>query len=235
MNLSEYEAAATRVAFDRKPSEADLTLLGDHERWLIYRGLVRSRFFKVVKSALPRFAAVVDVDPLVISWLADAPPTARLFRLLPEQFFASVDWTAFPAWQRELAILEISGWIARYDNTPFPETTDFTFQGVPAMNPTAMVLRFEYPVYQVDQTEYARKPSNLCVYRNVQGKAMMWSLNDMSAALFMRFSRGDADVTTCVKEVCEARGAAIDERFLEKLGEIIAGALERGILLGSRA
>ncbi len=235
MNLAEYQAAATRVAFDESPSEEDLTFLGDRDRWLVYRGLVRSRFFSVVKSAFPRLAGFIDLDPLVVAWLAKAPPTARLFRLLPEQFFSSVDWNAFPVWQRELAILEISGWMTRYDNAPFPEVTDFAFERIPAVNPTAMILRFNHPVYHIERTEFPARPGNLCVYRGPNQKAMMWSLNDMSAALFMRFQVGDADVTTCVKEVCEARGAAIDEAFLEKLGEVIAGALERGILLGSLA
>ncbi len=244
MSLAEYQSAAKRVCFDREAAPDDLARLGSKERWLIYRRMVRARLIKVVEAALPRTHAALDEPAfleLVASWLASAAPDTRYFRAVPEGFAAhalaqlraSHD---VPSWLPELLEYELRTWALKYLPDVEVTASDFDFDAVPVLDPSVELIELQHPVQKKPTPEGGYKPSPtfVCLYRSQAHEAMTWTLSPITAALMVHWKLGELSVAESVREVCEKRGRAIDQRFLDTLSGLIADFLDRGVLRGSR-
>ena len=71
------------------------------------------------------------------------------------------------------------------------------------------------------------------MYRTASHAAEALRLNPIAYALVEDWRAGERSVADSVRRVTAARGAAIDQGFVEKLGALIADLIERGVLLGS--
>ncbi len=232
--------AIVRICFDAEPREDDLELLGSRERWLLYRSLVRNRLFKLAHTAFPRTLAAMSVgafDAIVAAWLAAGPPRTRYFFLVPLELgtFALEQMPEAPAHVADLLRYEIVCWRVRQKAVTMPEAAEFSFDRPPVLHPTLEVVSLGHPVHLVAPgAAEAEKPTRLCVYRNRSEVAEALSLNPLAHALLEDWLAGERTVAESVRRVTSARGTAIDQRFVETLGALIADLLERGVLLGSR-
>lgn len=241
--LREHLETIQRVCFDEAPSEADLETLGARDRWQTYRRMVRTRLVEVIHIALARTAEAVGEEALsshIARWLAQRGPTTRYFRQVPIEFAAFV----LPAleqhdipWLADLARYEIACWAAKHGPGDHAPVTTFSFERAPVVNPVLTVLRLSHPVHEgpTPDTGYTPQHTCLCVYRDPKHAAVTWTLNPVAADLVEAWAPGIETVAESVKAVAAARGTLIDTRFIEKLSEMIADFIDRGILLGSQA
>ncbi len=244
MRLEDQQAAIERICFTRQPPDADLDAVGERERWLIYRRMVRGRLSRLCRVALPRsLEAAGDerFDAWVATWVAERAPRTRYFWRVVGEF---VDFTlegaeVAPSWRAELMRYEAVRWHTRYDEAaPEDEVLALDFERVPYLNPTLTLLHFDHPVHQgwaEDAQGPSEVPTHLAVFRRADEETVTWTLNPMGAALVARWQLGQETLKQSVVTVTEKRGAARDARFLESLAGLLEGLLERGLLLGSRA
>ncbi len=241
--LREHLEMIQRVCFDESPSQADLNALGSQDRWETYRRMVRTRLVEVIHIALARTLAAVGKETLsshIATWLAERGPRTRYFREVPIEFAAFV----LPAlerhelpWVADLARYEIACWSAKHGPADHPPVTAFSFDRPPVVNPVLTVLRLSYPVHEAPTpvAGYMPQDTPLCVYRDPSHAAVTWTLNPVAADLVEAWAPGLQPVAESVKAVAAARGTIIDAHFIEKLSEMIADFIDRGVLLGSRA
>jgi hypothetical protein len=234
--------AITRVCFAAEPAEDDLALLGARDRWLLYRTMVRSRLVKVVRSALPRTREALGEDALralTDAWLAAEPPTTRYFWQVPLAFgrFAETRIPDAPPYLADLLRYELARWRARHAEAPAtPAVMDFAFDRAPVVAPSLALHTFVHPVHLAELEQVAEvRPTQVAIFRNRDHHADAFALNPTAGALVEDWQRGERTVAESVRAVAQARGLTLDQRFVEKLGALIADFLERGILLGSRA
>ena len=244
MSLAAYQSAARRVCFGREASDEDLAVLGSAERWLLYRSMVRARFIKVVKAALPRTRTALGDEAWLTwigEWLAESAPSTRYFREVPEGFAAYAvprlrASSDLPAWVADLAEYEVTTWRVKYVEAIPEGLVEFHFDRAPATNPTLTLLRLAHPVHRkpTPREGFAPEETHLAVYRSADNESITWQVNPMAAALIEAWIPGDRPLSESVKAVAEARGTALGQAFLEKLSAMLADFLERGILLGSK-
>ncbi|NOY90007.1 MAG: DUF2063 domain-containing protein [Deltaproteobacteria bacterium] len=243
MRLEEQQAAIERICFRRQPPDADLDAVGERERWLIYRRMVRGRLERLCRVALPRsLQAAGDerFDAWLAAWLAERAPRTRYFWRVVAEF---VDFTlegaeVAPSWLAELMRYEAVRWHTRYDEAaPEDEVLALDFERVPYVNPTLTLLDFDHPVHQLlPQTgdSYTEASTQLAVFRRGDEETVTWTLNPMGAALVTRWQLEGESLRESVVKVTTERSATLDARFLESLAGLLEGLLERGLLLGSR-
>ncbi len=217
---------------------------GPPERWLIYRKMVRSRLLKVIHAALPRTrrsAGDAWIEQRFDEWLRTSPPKTRFFREIPVVFHHDVgdQWSSsdIRPWIQDLALFEVTCWSVKYLEHHDGEPKEFSFDRPPIVNPALRVLHVTYPVHKKSLPESRYQPGShhLCVYRDRSShEAITWTLNPMAKALLESWIPGDRSVTECVQQVSRERDTGIDQTFLEKLSEMLADFLQRGIILGSR-
>lgn len=240
--LADTAKAIQRVCFDSEPSEADLALLGSHERWLVYRSLVRTRLVGVIKAALPRTTAAIGQDALgriIDEWLSAGGPKTRYFRNVPNELtdFALPIWhdTAEP-WIRDLARYEITSWTVRHappDPTPDAE---LRFEHRPVVGTAVAILRLDHPVHEAPTPDrgYERNPVTLCIFRNAKHRAVPRILNPLAADLLEAWQRAEETVAESVQRVAAAHGTQIGPAFIDKLSTLVADFITQGILLGGQ-
>lgn len=238
--LADTAQAMQRVCFDSEPSEADLSLLGSRERWLIYRSLVRTRLNGVIEAALPRTKAAIGEDALgrvIGEWLSTGGPKTRYFRDVPKELadFAIPIWRdTSERWIADLARYEITSWSVRHaPPDPTPEA-ELTFDTRPLVGAAVAVLRLEHPVHEspTPDTGYARDPVALCISRNAKHRAVPRILNPVAADLLEAWQQGEETVAESVQRVAAAHGTQIGPAFIEKLSTLMADFITQGILLG---
>ena len=230
-----------RVCFDIEPSEDDLEALGSRERWLVYRGLVRTRLVGVVEAALPRtkravgdaaFAATLDV------WMSGGGPATRYFRNVPNDFaeLAIVTWQGCERpWVADLARYEIARWWVRHA-PPNPTAVDaLSFDARPVLATAVRVLRLDYPVHEPESPDqgYPAQPTLLCLYRDHRHRAVPKRLNPIAADLLEAWQGGEETVAESVERVARDHGVEIGAGFVEKLSTLITGLVTEGVILGS--
>lgn len=232
--------AITRLCFDAAPSEDDLALLGSRERWLLYRTMVRSRFTKVARTAFPRtHAAMGDgaFEAIVDAWLAEGGPRTRYFWQVPLAIadFAAPRLPAAPAHLADLFRYEVLCWRVRQMPAEDPEAAPFAFERPPVVTPTLELAAFGHPVHLLEPGAAEREePVQLCVYRTPKHGAEALRLTPIAFALLEDWRAGERTVADSVRRVTAARGTAIDQGFVEKLGTLVADLIERGVLLGAK-
>ncbi len=243
MSLAERSRTIQRVCFDLEPREDDLAALGSPERWLIYRSMVRKRLFDVVSNALPRSKRTLGAEAFlnqVAQWLAmTGGPESNLFRCVPNDFaaFALPRFKAAdPAWLSDLARYEIARWDVKYAPSKHLPTVEFNFDLAPVLTPSLRILELAYPVHQEPSSKlHSPEATWLCVYRDSEHEVVVWKLNALAANLVRAWIPGDQTMTQSVHGVAAEHGIEIGPEFVDKLSDMLADFIERGILLGSRA
>lgn len=242
MSLVDLQRAVLRVCTATEPDAEDLRQLGDRKRFLLYREMVRDRLFDIVGKALPRTkeALGADLAKLGASWLAEAPPTTPYFREVVEQFCDHAiprlaGDASRPPWLADLVTFERAVWEVGYaaqaNDVP---VVDFEFEKPMALSTTHRRIVLSHGVHEA--APYAPGAIRLVVYRRRDVPVAAWrSVNDVTAALFDEWAKGDGGANEAVRKVAAARGIGIDQRFLEGLGGVVADFLEAGVILGSRA
>ncbi|MEZ4255320.1 MAG: putative DNA-binding domain-containing protein [Polyangiales bacterium] len=246
MPLRAREQAATRVCFDAEPSEKDLTLLGEPDRWRMYRHMVRTRIEDMVGQGLKRTRDTLGDDAFhewVGRWLAAAPPASRYIRDVVLEFgaFAAEAWVnddAVPPPLRELARYETHRWRLVHGEskgTPEPHGP-FAFEGVPVWNPDIELLSFAFPVQRtgVGVRSLAPRETELLLYRRRDNHNVGYvELTPVDATLVRTWRADRSPMTESTRTAAAGLGIAIDPTFVEHLGTFCATLLERTILLGS--
>jgi hypothetical protein len=233
--------AMLRVCFAAEPPEDGLALLGDRDRWLLYRSMVRTRIVKVVRSSLPRTREILGEEAmkaLVDAWLESAPPSTRYFWQLPLSFgaFAEGRLPDAPPFVADLLRYELARWRVRHAEAPAaPVVVDFTFDRAPVLNPSLVLHTFAHPVHLTDLAKLeAAQPTRVAIFRGHDHRADAVALNATAGALVEDWLGGERSVAESVRAIAKTRGLTLDQGFIEKLGSLLADFIERGMLLGSR-
>ena len=241
LSLAEYQETALRLFFAPEVDDAELGVLGPPERWRIYRNMVRARLEKVIHAALPGTLADIGEDATrkhLAAFFAEAPPTTRWFREIPEQFGAFLEGRlpAEPPHAADRLRFELAKWAVQHlEATPAREVIALDFEREPAVTPALRRFHVDHRVDRVGPKarEVEAASARLAVYRRLDDKPSTWVMNDIAADLLDAFAEGEGTLAERVQAVTKARGTAIDAAFLDGLGTLLADFLERGVLLGS--
>lgn len=242
--VAELQRALTRVCFDRAPSADDVALLGG-EAILLYRELVRSRIRDLVGIALPRTERTIGrsaATALVDGFLADAPPRSRYFREVIPAFVAyalpqlRADGSA-PAHAADVLALESTRWeLGWRDGAIDGPVVPFELERVPVVHPTLRLLALGHAVHRDGAGEAPPERGTfwVCVHRRPDHLVETRTLDATSARLVRAWSRADRTAIDGVREVLREEQREADPAFVERMGALLSGLLERGALLGSR-
>jgi hypothetical protein len=246
--IVDHQRRFMSVILSAEPSEDDLRELGGlRERWLLYRDMVRKRMRNMIASGLPRSVALLGTEAYGAhydAWLDEVAPRTRYIREIVPAFADHVVPRLardpnVPRFIPELVRYEATWWRAAYDDSPWPtDVEELAFEKRPVLNPTVALLRFEHRVHEKlreGETDYAPSPVAILVYRNRDDdKIYTWVPSALCADLVEGFLHGEVSLTDVAKRISEARGVAIDAKFVENLGTMLADLVTRTVLLGSR-
>ncbi len=241
--LAEYQRALVRVSFAREPSASDLALLGEPERFRMYRSMVRSRLEGMAQVAFARTREALGqaaFSACFSRFLEERSPASPLIREVIASFGefaldAAALFASAPGHARDMLRFEHAKWGLAYADVAQPEVgvdgvRELDFEGVPVLNPLLRCLRFSHRVHE---PEPRADLTFLLMYRPAGVDQVRWyPVEDWFSELLEASSAEPLVVT--VRRVCERAGLAIDQDFLERLSAAIALALERGVWVGSR-
>ncbi|HBQ11616.1 MAG: DNA-binding domain-containing protein [Sandaracinaceae bacterium] len=242
--LAEIQRAFARMCFDRSPAEADLARLhGDEARWLIYRGMVRSRLFAMMRSGLPRTAELLGdarFDDAVSAYLEAHTPRTRFIREVVHELVTH----ALPGWEadetlpphvRDLVRWEDAKWRVGALEEPAVAAVELDFERPAVINPVLETLEV---THRVDRDHLAPEtldePHLVLVYRKPGAtRIFTYVLNDVGARLFRAWSgpRSQADGVRAV--LAELGRDKPTQRFLEGMASVLADLVEQKVVLGS--
>lgn len=250
-SLAEVQRAFTRLCFDREPSEADLAMLDDDPaRWRMYRKMVRSRLFKMMRSGLPKTVEVVgkeSFDEAVVVYLAEHAPQTRFIREIVHELVAHT----IPTWKKrdelpphliDLMRLEDVKWAVsslEWPNTP--ETAEeLDFEARPVLNPTVRDISLSHRVDKDHREPVALDGAHRAlVYRKPDSTRLFtYVLNPMGSQLFDAWRRAALDggsFADGTREVLAANERQPDARFIDGMATVLADLVEQSVFLGSRA
>ena len=249
--LAEVQRAFTRICFEREPSEQDLALLEDDpSRWVMYRNMVRSRLFKMMRTGLPKTAEALGKDAFdeaVAIYLADHAPQTRFIREIVHELVAH----ALPGWKKrqdlpahllDLVRLENTKWAVGSLEWPrTPRTVEeLDFEGRPVLNPTVRDLPISFRVDKDHREPVALEaPHRAVIYRKPDSTRLFtYVLNPMGAQLFDAWRRAALDggsFAAGTREVLAANERQPDARFIDGMATVLADLVEQSVFLGSRA
>lgn len=244
-DVAALQRAMTRVCFDRAPSPDDVAALGG-EPILLYRELVRSRIRDLVAIALPRTERTVGkkvISALVDGFLAEAPPRSRYFREVIPAFVAHAlprlraSGSELPAHAADVLALESTRWeLGWRDGAVAGPVVPFELERVPVVHPTLRLLALEHAVHREGGGDEAPERGTfwVCVHRRPDHLVETRTLDATSARLVRAWSRADRTAIDGVREVLREERREADPAFVERMGTLLSGLLERGALLGSR-
>ncbi|MBO6935967.1 MAG: putative DNA-binding domain-containing protein [Deltaproteobacteria bacterium] len=242
--LAEREATVARMCLAPTPATEDLDTLGSPDRWQIYRRMVRARMHRVCETALKLSRAAYGEEAftkLVDEWLAAEPPTTRFFRELPNQMarwaLSDEGRLVEPAHLRDLLRYEDALWAVRAeDDRDLPEVVDFSFEGVPAFNPSSRFLPLEWGVdKRADDGSVEPLEGALLVYRTAGFTVPCMRLNPLAAAIVRELrdaQEAGRAVTEAVQRAAASEKRAVDQKFIESLSGLLEKLITRGIVRG---
>jgi len=244
--LAEYQARVMRICFAAEVSSVDVEALGNRERWLLYRQMVRSRIRRVIGNAFPGFLAALGEDratSYLETWLDQAPPRSRYFREGPSEFFDFVQGDEFPLQRpegatQELGALEHARWSRRFALPALPPNAgELSFESPLQLNPTALFMQAEHAIHQKVPADrcHVKKTTFLCIYRHFDShKVHTRELNEVAYRLLRQWENPDITITEGVQAARAEVGFAIDASFIERLSSMLAAFVEDGLILGAR-
>lgn len=246
MREHDLSRALSRVCLALEPDPADLAALGTtSDRWLLYRKMVRSRFWETITASLPRTREAVSAEGFsraFAQFLAVAPPRSRRIRDVTQEFarFASRWWRdhpeGCPPWGVDLARYE-SARHAVASAPPAPSRaalSDFAVHLAPALTPARSLLRLNWDVHLPTRgSGHEAGTWSLLLYRAASDEVETLMLSETAADLAEAMAVGRKPVTTCVAELIALHGGGVDEAFLESVATLLSDLVERGVVLGS--
>ena len=250
MRLAETQRRFARVCFAEAPQEADIEALGGlGDRWLLYRTMVRRRLIRMLESGLPRTVGNLEPalwDQLTETWLAQAPPTTRFIRDVVPAFVAHFDQRPNsqnePAWLVDSLHYECARWTAAYDERKVEgDTTSFSFDVAPLINPTLRLLQVSHHVHRQpdnrspEERGFPNGTALLAVYRRRNDRVAATVLSNRTFAWLDALRSSNRPTSETIQEVARKCGESIDAAYVEALGSTLAMLLENEILLGGQA
>ncbi len=192
-----------RLLFGGEPGPVDGL---DERAQRIYRRQVRRSLLGGVRLAIPIACSLVpeEVERLLSRWLAEAPPTTRIYWQLPLEFAAwlrDVDGLSHPA------LADLVHWESvEVDVRNAPEAEAMERGGL-ALHPSARLGIYQYPVYRMDEatTEWPEplaQPAFVLAYR--RDETVYWRVIEPALAQTLaRLAEGDLldDALACVGEL----------------------------------
>lgn len=234
--LSSFESSVHQMLFAADPSPVDGI---EPEAQAIYRRLVRTTLFRVVKNAIPFSLDVLGekrASDLLTAWLEAAPPTTRILREVPEEFAA---WLAAQP-ELEPGLSELVHFeVLELTVSHGPDAGDDEQSGSPTPQPDRGVLThpctrlavYEYPVYMLTRgvTQVPPKtatPSFLLAYRAAEKMHWVTLPRDVAMVLF-RTAHGQS-----LGEACSDLATAGREVDIGMVRSWLVNLRHRGAILG---
>ena len=245
---ADVQRAFQRICLAPVPPADDLAALhAPEERWLLYRRMVRSRLFRMLRNGLPRTSEVLGkerFDAAVVTYLAGGGPKSRFIRDIVHEL---VD-EALPGWEGDPSVPTHLPDLARYEavkwrvsSVEWPvtdETADeLDFEGVPVHNPSVRATTLSFRVDRRDerQDEPLDEPRRLLVYRKPGGaKIYSYLLGPLGAELYDAWQEPDRSLADGVRALLAARSEEPAPEFVDRMAGVLAGLVEHTIILGSR-
>lgn len=231
------------------PDDAALAEVGPR-RLLVYRSLVRTGLYDVVRAFLPRTAARLGEAGLaraLEAWLHEAPPRSRVLREVPGEFalWAREAWPrdpSVPAELVDLARLEIleSDVDAADDPPPPPELVPELRLDLPlVLSGTLRIASFDHAVHELPQGEHdrsapARTPTTLLLYRDAGEHVRTMTLSPLAGAVLQRLVAGQTVAEAIPAGAAEA-GEVVDDALLGRVSVLLTDLAEREVLRGCRS
>lgn len=252
MRLAEYQRAVMRVSFDLEPSASDLALLGDEQRFRMYREMIRGRLEDMAQIAFKLALAEVGEAAFRASFarfLAAGGVRSPYIREVVAAFgvFAAEDRAlldAAPDTARDLFLFEHAKWEVAYVPAQVPRIGDdglreLDFEGYPVLNPVLRVLSLSGALRERCEVPTAPLSGDgrfvLLVYRPHQGNDVRWwGVSPFFARLLAHFQSGERTVADAVRGAADQERRAVDESLLEELATDLTLAVQRGVVLGVR-
>lgn len=251
MSLLEYQRALMRVSLELTPRAEDLALLGDEERFRMYRHMVRSRLEGMAEVAFKRARELVGEPAFAASYarfLAQGGPQSPLIREVTAAFgrFAQSDaalLAAQPAHVPDLFAFELAKWEVAYAPASYPVLgeaglRELDFEGKPVLNPVLKRLTLDRAVLPFCDLDVAPQGDAaqfcLLVYRPLHNDVRWWALSPFFAGLVARFEQGQQSLADAVRAEADLQARAVDEALLEELATDLTLAVQRGVLFGVR-
>jgi len=242
MALIDTQRQILALCFRAQPPEEVLETLGQRDKWLLYRELVRERLLREIRVALPRTAALCTPAVLeaAFEWhLEHEPPRTRYFREVVRAFVDSTQnlWAAdaslHPAC-RDMARYELALWdVADLDAQPGGAVEDFAFDRVPVVSNALCLLEVAHAVHLPG--DCGASTHYLCVHRQHDAeRPRTFCLTKVTYDLLARLSAGERTASEIVRQLAAAAGVRIDAVYLDGLCATLAQFIEVGIVLGSR-
>ena len=242
MALIDTQRQILSLCFRQEPQEDVLAVLGQRDKWLLYRELVRERLLREIRVALPRTAALCTPQVLedTFVWhLEHEPPRTRYFREVVRAYVESAhkrwadDARLHPACcdmaRYELALWDVADLEAQLTGT----VEEFAFDRVPVVSSALCLLEVSHAVHLPG--ECAAGVHYLCVHRQHDAqRPRTWSLTKVTYELLTQLCAGERTASEIVRQLAAAAGVRIDAGYLERVCETLAQFIEVGIVLGSR-
>lgn len=260
MKLAEYQRAVMRVSFDLEPSASDLALLGDEQRFRMYREMIRGRLegmaeiaFKLALAQVGEaafhgsFARFLAAGGVRSPYIREVVAAFGLFAaedraLLDAASNAVPDRT--PETTRDLFLFEHAKWEVAYVPAQLPRLGDdglreLDFEGYPVLNPVLRVLSLSAALRELCEVPTAPATADgrfiLLVYRPHQGNDVRWwGVSPFFARLLAHFQIGERTVADAVRAAADQERREVDESLLEELATDLTFAVQRGVVLGVR-
>jgi hypothetical protein len=242
-SLADVQRAFTRVCFAPEPPEEDLALLhADRQRWLMYRHMVRSRLFSMMRMGLPQTAKLLGdarFDAAASAYLAERAPRTRFIREVVHELVEH----ALPGWEADEALPAHTSDLVRYEDTKWGVASlewedrphgELDFEAPAVINPTVRTLSVRYRVDRDAQAPPRLDEPHVLVVHRAPGstKIRTYVLNAIGGRLFAAWSK-DQSCADGVREVLSELGRAPDARFIDRMADVLADLVEQRVVLGS--
>lgn len=251
-SLEAYERAVVEVLFKKDFAKSLAALASaedDQRRWRVYRRMARSRLSDAVEASFPRLFQVVDAEPLIESWLDEAPPRSPYLRDVAGEFAAWLRADVLPEdappWTLALAAhewlrLEVSFAHEEEGAAEVHAVGELSFERPAVLTPSHRIAQVPYAVHRVPDDvpadlELDDGPFSLCLYRDpVTHEVRVLELSPIAAAILEEVAPGKLTVVEAVRVAAERAAFTIDGPFVGAFAELVADLHERGVWLGSR-
>ncbi len=242
MALIDVERAVLSICFSAEPPEAAFTMLGERDRWLLYRELTRDRLWRELHVALPRTAAALGeskLSELFVAYLDRDPPRTRYFREVVRSFASSAARAELSSCTLDLLRYEAALWeVADLEAGPLDRApSEFAFDRVPVLTPALRLLSLAHAVHLAPDASGAYRPGvyHVGVHRSAgDAKPRTWRFNETTWQLLADFARQEVTAIESVQRVASKLGRQVTPQFVDRLCDSLAQWIEVGILLGSR-
>lgn len=230
------------------PDHAALAEVGPR-RLLVYRSLVRTGLYDVVKAFLPRTAARLGdagLSRAFDAWLHEAPPRSRVLRDVPGEFalWARGAWPAdpdVPAELVDLARLEIlESEVEAADDPPPPDelVPELRLDLPLVLSGALRIASFDHAVHELprdedDRSAPARTPTTLLLYRDADEHVRTMTLSPLARAVLQRLLEGRTVADAIPTGAAEA-GETVDDALLGRISVLLTDLAEREVLRGCR-